>query len=399
MMKRTAITLSLALFSSSYLCGNEPSLMEETLTFVAEEVQEISTPQTQALFPFTGKVNGNKVRLRIRAELDSPVVQELTKDDLFTVVGEQEGFWAVEAPKNANLYIFRSFVLDNIVEGSRVNVRLYPDLEAPIIAHLNTGDRIDGRVCAANSKWLEMSPPAGTQFFIAKDFIEKIGPADIKAQMDDLLAKSAEKLSSITLLANAELSKDPSAIDTDQVVKAYEAFMEENREFPSKVTAAKEALARFQQASLQKKKPTPEPKAEEKVAIAFEKTSSRKKTAPKTSEASPGITDKMLLWQPVEESLYLSWASVNDRATKDEFYVDQKLSAVPLSGIVDVFNSPVKNKPGDYVIKVGDVPIAYIYSTEVNLQELIGQKVHLKGIPRANHHFAFPAYFVYTPEE
>ena len=303
MINRAKIAFSLVLLSSPYLYGDEPSLMEETLTFVTEEVQEIATPSVPALFPFTGKVNGNKVRLRIRPELDSPVVQELAKDDLFTIVGEEEGFWAVDAPKNANLYIFRSFVLDNVVEGSRVNVRLYPDLEAPIIAHLNTGDRIDGRVCTANSKWLEISPPSGTRFFVAKDFIEKIGPADIKAQMDERLAKSAEKLHSLTQLANAELSKELSAIDTDRVIKAYEAFMEENREFPSKVAAAREALVHFQQASIQKKAPVIEPKADDKVAIAFEKTASRKKPAAKAPEASPAVTDKMLLWGPVEESL------------------------------------------------------------------------------------------------
>jgi hypothetical protein len=40
------------------------------------------------------------------------------------------------------------------------------------------------------------------------------------------------------------------------------------------------------------------------------------------------------------------------------------------------------------------LPIAYLYSTQVDLQGKVGQAVTLQAAPRPNHHFAFPAYFV-----
>lgn len=49
-------------------------------------------------------------------------------------------------------------MLDNTIEGNRVNVRLEPNLEAPIIAQLNAGDKIEGQISALNSKWYEITP-------------------------------------------------------------------------------------------------------------------------------------------------------------------------------------------------------------------------------------------------
>lgn len=398
-MNRAKILLPFALLFSPYIHGDELSPMDETLFFVPQETEVVAT----GFSPFTGKINANKVRLRIQPDLDSPVVQELAKDSLFVIVGEEEEFWAVEPPSSAKVYIFRSFVLDNTVEGSRVNVRLYPDLEAPIVAHLNTGDRVDGKVSSASAKWLEISPPSETRFYIAKDFIEKIGPADLKLQMDQRLTSAADKLKSLSSEAQTELAKEFSEIDTEKVAKAYQDMIEEYKEFPSKVAQAKQDLTSFQENFLQKKIDYLEQQSRAKVTIALEKTPTAVKPQAEEQiaslESSTDVTDKMRLWAPVEQALYQSWASVNQQASVDDFYIDQKLAAIPLEGIVEAFNAPVKSKPGDYLIKVNDVPVAYVYSTEINLQAKVGQKVRLKGIPRSNHHFAFPAYFVYEPEE
>src|SRR5262245_36586262 len=46
--------------------------------------------------PFTGKIKGKKVRLRLRPDLDSHVIKELNKDELISIVGEKGDFWAAE---------------------------------------------------------------------------------------------------------------------------------------------------------------------------------------------------------------------------------------------------------------------------------------------------------------
>src|SRR6185436_8172560 len=101
--------------------------------------------------PFTGKVKGKKVRLRANADLESRVVKELNRSDLLVVTGEKGDFYSVEPPPGSKAYVFRSFVLDGVVEGNRVNVRLEPSLDAPVIAHLNSGDPIKGVLSALNN--------------------------------------------------------------------------------------------------------------------------------------------------------------------------------------------------------------------------------------------------------
>ncbi|NDE82278.1 MAG: hypothetical protein EB051_01510 [Chlamydiia bacterium] len=70
------------------------------------------------------------------------------------------------------------------------------------------------------------------------------------------------------------------------------------------------------------------------------------------------------------------------------------MASTEISGIVEPYTAPVKCKPGDFIIRDKDLPVAYIYSTQINLQNLVGQKVTLKGVARPNNNFAFPAYFI-----
>lgn len=155
-----------------------PSI-EQELTLSAEPLtapvlEEASKALEIPFNAFTGKIKGKKVRLRLRADLDSQVVKELNKNDYITITGEKGDFWAVEPPNNIKAYVFRRFIIDNEVEGNKVNVRLEPSLESPIIGHLNAGDKVNGIICAVNNKWMEIAPPSNTQFYIAKDYIVEL---------------------------------------------------------------------------------------------------------------------------------------------------------------------------------------------------------------------------------
>jgi hypothetical protein len=349
--------------------------------------------------PFTGKIKGKKVRLRLNADLDSHVIQEMNKNDLLTVVGEKGGFWAVEAPSSLKAYVFRSFVLDNVVEGNRVNVRLQPDLEAPIIGHLNAGERVEGMISALNNKWLEIEAPSHTHFYIAKEFVEKIGGAEIKHKMDQRKQAVQQLMEAANLISDSEMAKPFNAIDIERVTEAYSAIVSEYSDLPEQATRAKEALTALQEGYLQKKISFLENMKEESfIAKEIASHALTKEIDAERTLAKQAATDRMKLWEPVEEALYLSWAHLNDDQHVGEYYSQQKLNPVTLSGIVEAYSSAVKNKPGDFILKDKDLPVGYLYSTQVNLQDLVGKKVTLAATPRPNNHFAFPAYFVLSAE-
>lgn len=384
-LKNTAFSI----FFSGLLVCSTSGFSEQSA-----EVQKVEKSQAGK---FTGRVLGSNVRLRNSPDLDSYVIKELSKGDLLIILGEKDDFYAVQPTNDIKAYIFRSFVLDNVVEGNRVNVRIAPDLEAPIISHLSTGKRIDGKICEKNNKWLEIAPPEGTKFYIAKEYVERAGGPELKAQMDARKANVAQLYESATLLSQAEMRKPFEEVAKDRIIKAYQAIIDDYKDFPSFVTKSKEALAAFNEKYLEKKITYLESKASKAATSTMkeETVALEKDTAPVSAES---LTDRMKIWEPVEESIYLSWAAMHRAKTMDDFYADQRLKSITISGILDSYVDPVKNKPGDFVLKEKDVPVAYVYSTHVNLQSLVGKRVNLIATPRPNNNFAFPAYYILDAE-
>ena len=338
--------------------------------------------------PFTGKIKGRKVRLRASADLESRVVKELSRQDLLVVVGEKGDFYAVEPPAGSKAYVFRSFILDGVVEGNRVNVRLEPSLDAPVIGHLNSGDRIDGTLSSLNNKWFEIAPPQGTRFYVAKEYIESIGGPEVKAKLDKRRMSAEQLLDAATLLTTAEMKKSYPEMDVDRIQHNYQTILSDFSEFPDLCDKAKQGLTALQEEYTQRK-----------IAFLEDKVDMGGASHDAVATVDTmNATDRMKMWEPLEESLYLAWSSRNEDRSLDEYYDSQRQEGMILTGIVEPYNAPVKMKPGDYVIKDKDLTKAYLYSTQVNLQEYVGKKVTVMVTPRSNNNFAFPAYFVLSVE-
>jgi hypothetical protein len=382
--------------------------------------------------PFTGKILKNKVRMRQQASLESPILKELQQGDLFIVVAEEDDFYAVQPPSNSKAYVFRTYVLDNTVEGSHVNVRLEPDLEAPVIAQLNSGDRVQGKISALNNKWLEIPPPESTRFYVAKEYVQNIGDATLAATIEKRREEVTRLLNSTYLLSQTELQKPYSEVNLDIVFDNLNQVIKSYSEFPEQITAeqlnrAKELLSMTQESYLQKKIFYLETKSQQEQFVAVAQSKEAQKAVENSisnlsvtahqvqeymNEASStesvgwkksevGVpNNKMTSWLPVEKTLYEMWAAQNNNRSQEEFYKNQKEHAIALKGVLEPYTRAIKNKPGDFLLisQANHLPIAYLYSTSVNLQEKLGQEVTIYAIPRANNNFAFPAYFVLSVE-
>jgi hypothetical protein len=348
------------------------------------------SPTVKAAFaPFTGKIKGEKVRVRLQPDLDGFIAKELPDHDLVSVIDHEGDYWCIAAPDGVRAYVFRSFVLDGVVEGCRVNVRLDPDLESPVIGHLNTGDAVTGKICPSNKKWLEIDPPSQARFYVAKEFIQNVGGPEYKVQMEkrkvavqNLIENAQEMVKSADLATFEE-------IDFDKLKEGFQTIVNKYSDFGDKVLQAKEGLVAVQELFLNKRIAYLEARASVASASIDKVETANKPTQP---------SHRLALWEPLEEALYLSWARSHEERNLDEYYEDQRLTATHLSGALEAFISPVKNKPGDYLLKEGGVPVAYLYSTKIDLGEYVGKKVTLIGSERPSNHFAFPTYFVHNIE-
>ncbi|NGX26176.1 MAG: hypothetical protein K940chlam6_00089 [Chlamydiae bacterium] len=388
MAKFFVLASSLLLF----ICGfaDDPLTPKEIqLSTQPEKKMQRKSPTVKAAFsPFTGKVSGDKVRMRLQPDLDAFIVREVGKNEMLSIIDQEGEYYCVEPPEVIKAYVFRSFILDGVVEGNRVNVRLEPDLEAPVVGHLNSGDRINGQISSKNRKWLEIAPPANTRFYVAKEFIEYAGGPELKGKIAER-KETAEQLSeAATLFAKSEMEKVFEEIDFEKIKQGFLTIIHDYTDFPKKAENAKEALTDAQEQYLQKR-----------IAYLEEKAALANQYAPiqEPNAALPHALQTQT-WSSIEEGLYASWTQSHDQKNIEEFYEEQKLVATSVSGVLEVFTSPVRNKPGDFILKNKNLPAAYIYSTKIDLQDYVGKQVTLIGSPRENNSFAFPAYFIHEIE-
>lgn len=345
---------------------------------------------------FTERVVGKRVRMRLHPDVDSPIVKECKKDDLLLVVAEKNGFYVIQPPSDIKAYIFRSFILDGIVEGDHVNVRIAPDRDAPAIGHLSTGTRVNGRISELNNKWLEIMPPGSTHFFIAKEFIEYAGDASLKATYEQRLSALTQALDSINLFSQAEMHKPYDKIDFHKIESRYQEILQNYGDFKEEVEIARKNLMQCQEKYLYKKISFLEKRASQ---VGSKKTSEAAELSYSDKEISTSL-EKMRMWEPLEESMYLSWSAMHHAKTMEDFYTDQKLKASMISGVIEGYREAVKNKPGDFLLtQDSGLPVAFLYSTQVNLEDYLGKRVNLSVSERPCNNFAFPAYYVHDIEE
>lgn len=358
---------------------------------------------------FTGKLTANKVRLRTKPDLDGHILRQMNKNELLLVVGEEGDFYMVEPPKDTKAYVFRSFILDDIVEVNRVNIRLEPHPDAPIIGQLEAGTKIQSQVCPLNHKWLEISPPSGTRFYVSKEFVISAGGPEYLATMEKRKAQVEKLLNSACSHAEQECKKSFEEMSILSVSEEFQTILKNYADFPEMVVHAKEGLSLLKDTYLNKKIAYLESKAQlssvaKEELIAKHKEETKEFSVDTAEQTHPNFWTKrspkkdaspeMAVWDALEESLYLSWTAFHSGKKLEDFYAEQKANAVTLTGRIEPYTNSVKEKPGNFVLRNADGPIAYLYSTQVDLKKYCDKTVKVAVSPRPNNHFAFPAYFV-----
>lgn len=371
-----------------------------------------SVKKTENFAPFTGKVAANKVRLRVKPDLESHILRQIPKGELLLVVGEQGDFFAVEPPKDTKAYVFRSYIIDDKIEANRVNVRLEPHADAPIIGQLQAGEKVHGQVCSVNHKWLEIPTPKTTHFYVSKEYVVKAGGPEFLSATEKRKTQVEEMLNTAFIAAEAECKKSFEEMNPQPVIEKFQTILHTYSDFPESIATAKEALALLKETYLNKKIAYLESKAELSPALKSELLAKHRAESLEFFSEAPVISDQNLwakraqkkkggnpgVWDTMEESLYLSWTAFHSGKKLDDFYTEQKANASVLSGTIEPYTDGVKDRPGDYLLQKKDGQIAYLYSTHVDLSEHVGKSVTLLASPRPNNHFAFPAYFILSVE-
>ena len=168
----------------------------------------------------------------MQASYEGGIVRELNKDEMVSVLGETDGFYAIHPPSDLRGYVYRTYVLDNIVEGDKVNVRLKPDREATIATQLKAGDRVDGVPSAAQNKWLEIKFPNTTRFYIAKEYVDKAGDIGYKDRLEKKGIAAFDLLAATNEMSRTTLQKPYEQMGITGIKANYQHLINDYPEFP-----------------------------------------------------------------------------------------------------------------------------------------------------------------------
>lgn len=355
---------------------------------------------------FTGEIKGNRVRLRLAPSTEGPVVKEFSKGDIVAVVGEVKDYYVVAAPEGIRGYVFHTFVLDDAIEGERVNVRAEPSTTAPILTRLTKGTRVHVLPGQSQGKWVEIQLPSQCTFYVAKNFVANKGPLDLYRHREGQKRIALDLLESAKQFAREELSKTFDEIDLDVIYKKIGIVQSSEFEgIPELQPLIQRVLAEVQDTYLARSLEREKQKEETTVTSSIEGN-------PKSSLLSQHIRRQVLVKtspsvqgrESLEYALFKIWAGVQSQEhpellTQDAFYQDEQRKKQVLTGELELYPHVVKNKPGDYLLRDGENPMAFVYATAIDLDKWLGKRVTLECLPRPNNNFAFPAYYVISIKE
>ncbi len=381
---------------------------------------------------FTGRVIGNKVRVRLGADFNSGIVQKVNKDDLVLVVGEKENFWAIRPFELTKVYVYRTYILDGIVEASRVNIRLKPQLDAPILGVLQMGERVHGAIDENNPKWYAITPPKQVTFYIDKKYVELIGKSEIFAPLCKQKKEAENVLKTACMVVDEAVKKEIDAIDPGPIIETLSSFIKTYSSFPKLVQTASDTLDLFKEQYTKKKieqawknkahsenskepifasveeqekhqNPTveetlPSPKVASPVEIYSISSTESNQDAPASfpviNQETSSRENHLAYWQKVEEARYEKWKKHHAYLAKKDYYEKQKLDGFQLEGFIEKHEISGPNKPGDFLLRSKNQPVGYLYSADIDLSFYEGRSVKIIASERPNYHFAFPAYYV-----
>ncbi|MBS0634176.1 MAG: SH3 domain-containing protein [Verrucomicrobia bacterium] len=355
--------------------------------------------------PFTGKVTGHNVRMRLQPNLDAQVYKELDRDDLVLVTGIVDDFYACMPPKGLKGYIFRTYVLDGVVEGSNVFVRLGPDRSSPSVAQLNSGDTVKGTIASQNNKWLQIDLPEDVRFYVSKDYVQRAGDEGYYARQETRKADAMKTLTDLEAALDAELQKPFHKIQLATISEKLNQFIKDNKDMPQAVAQAETLISHMQQLYLNRsvasndEPSTPQPPVKsESVKQEGVKSENVKQDMPVITPPAPAKPVGTLSWQQQEDAFL---AQNGHKENAQAYYAEEQAKGTTLHGTIKPYNSFVSTRPGDYVLLnlKTNLPIAYLYSTKADLSKSVNKPVTIWVSERPNNNFAFPAYFVLQVEE
>jgi hypothetical protein len=280
-----------------------------------------------------GKVVGNNVRVRLKPDTNSKIICTLNKDFVVTITNEDGMFYQILAVEKSPLFVYKKFVNHGKIDGNNVNVRTEPNQQSTVITQLHNDDRID--IMDHNistDKWVAIAPPNSVRYYISKNYV-----------------KSINEKTAWELIQEQNKTAVSESVDVVEIKKTFEPVYDTNINIDTVVT--------------------------HNIDATFE------------SFVRPQ-------WVDLETNIYSRWKQQHLNGDYQQFLTtESEFTRLEQGRIVKVHKVSL-NHPGDFILYNGKKPVAYIFSTTIDLNDYNNIEKKLMLTERPNNMWGLPAYKV-----
>lgn len=131
---------------------------------------QLSTGYCHAEEILRAKAAGNNVNVRVRPEVNSEIVTQLSAGEKVIVL-EKGGEWTkIAAPGHSRCWVYSECVSGAAIKTDSVNMRCGPGLAYPVLATLKKGTRVD--IIEVFGEWTRIEPPVEFGVWVSSRYLE-----------------------------------------------------------------------------------------------------------------------------------------------------------------------------------------------------------------------------------
>lgn len=125
-------------------------------------------------------VTGDRVSLRAEPDLNAVLMGRAMRGDRFILHDHTDSEWVgVSLPDGMDVWVNSAYVLDEVVQAERLNIRSGPSLSHPVVGVVEMGRALSVRGQVAD--WLKIAPTPECTVWLHRDYADVTLPEPIEA--------------------------------------------------------------------------------------------------------------------------------------------------------------------------------------------------------------------------
>ncbi len=136
--------------------------------------------------------SGSRVNVRIKPDINSEVVTQLEQGEEVRILKKDDEWTEIAAPYHTRCWIHNSCLTEDTVSKGKVNLRCGPGMAYPVLTQLPRGTAIT--VVKTFGDWTRVKPPAEFGVWVSTRYLDDQEPAGEKAIEEEITVSEEDMI-------------------------------------------------------------------------------------------------------------------------------------------------------------------------------------------------------------